>query len=410
MDKNNVLDEIFNDDPFNLLIVKPKNLFARTPDERLLASFQEVNDFVTKQGKEPGPNVNNVAEFQLYSRLKSLREDAEKTEMLKAEDKHNLLPDFQINGVSEPHEAYNKNKPKEITSIEDILNDDGLNILGNDDEGLFTFKHTPNDYERAEADFVARRKPCKNFEAYESLFQQVQSDLASSKRILIQFKEKNLQAGDFYVHNGILLLLENVEFEEERERKDGRTRCIFENGTESNMLYRSLYKALLINGKAVTQNIDQINESFREKFNNISSEDEETGFIYILRSKSTDESIRSIKDLYKIGYSKIDIEERIKKAEQEPTYLMAPVSLVTSFKCYNLNPQKMEQLLHNFFGASCLNVDIFDSKGQRHTPREWFIAPLIIIEQAVELIINGKIVQYKYDPDNEIIVKKLNAP
>jgi hypothetical protein len=32
-----------------------------------------------------------------------------------------------------------------------------------------------------------------------------------------------------------------------RNRKDGRTRCIFENGTESNMLYRSRYKAFLAN-------------------------------------------------------------------------------------------------------------------------------------------------------------------
>lgn len=77
---------------------------------------------------------------------------------------------------------------------------------------------------------------------------------------------------------------------------------------------------------------------------------------------------------------------------------MAEVKLVMSFKCYNMNPQKLEMLLHNFFGSACLDIDIFDEKGQRHTPREWFIAPLNIIEEAVELVLNGKIINYKYEP------------
>jgi len=234
------------------------------------------------------------------------------------------------------------------------------------------------------------------------------------KRKLIQFKEENLRAGDFYVHNGILLLLEHVDFEEDvqefksgsRVRKDGRTRVIFENGTESNMLYRSLYKALLANGKAVSANIDKVNESFIEKFSNITDEDEEAGFIYILKSKSEKQEIREIQHLYKIGFSKIMVEDRIKNANQDPTYLMAEVRIVMAYKCYNMNPQKLEQLLHNFFGNSCLNIDVFDKIGNRHTPREWFIAPLDILEQAIHLIISGDIVKYRYDSTNEQIATR----
>jgi hypothetical protein len=71
-----------------------------------------------------------------------------------------------------------------------------------------------------------------------------------------------------------------------------------------------------------------------------------------------------------------------------------------------MNTQKFEQLLHNFFGKVCLNIDIFDQKGNRITPREWFIAPLKVIEQAIELIISGEIIQYRYDYQTESIIKK----
>ena len=71
-----------------------------------------------------------------------------------------------------------------------------------------------------------------------------------------------------------------------------------------------------------------------------------------------------------------------------------------------MNPQKLEQLLHNFFGNSCLELDIFDEKGKRHTPREWFIVPIEVIEQSIELIISGKIVNYKFDAENLTILNK----
>jgi hypothetical protein len=412
MDKDKILDDIFNNDPLGLLNFKPKNSNTRTADERLLASFQEINDFVENSGKEPTANPSNISEFQLYSRLKNLKEDKTKIGLLKKHDIHNLLPALESNQVNEPQSAYNK--PKEINSIDDLLSDDSMDILGGDSEGLFDFKHTPKDYERAQADFVARRKPCKDFDKYESTFIEVQKDLANGKRKLIEFKEDNLREGDFYVHNGVLMLLEQVNIEQEeqsfssgkRVRKDGRTKCVFENGTVSNMLYRSLAKILYVNGRVVTQNIDKVNEEFIEKFSNITNEDEEVGYIYVLQSKSKDERITSIQNLFKIGYSKTEVEERIKNAEKEPTYLMAPVSIQGAWKCFNMNPQKLEQLLHNFFGNSCLELDVFDEKGKRHTPREWFIAPIEVIEQAIELIINGKIVNYKFDAENMTIIGK----
>jgi hypothetical protein len=410
MDKDKILDDIFNDDPLGLLNVKPKHSYSRTADERLLTSFQEINTFFTVNGKEPEANPSNISEFQLYSRLKNLKQDETKIDLLKEHDIHNLLPFSASNQVSEPVAKYEK--PKEINSIDDLLNDDFLNVLSDDAEGLFDFKHTPKDYERANADFVARRKPCKDFDKYESLFKAVQKDLAAGKRKLVDFRQQNLQEGTFYIHNGVLFLLESINISHKehyredgtRVREDGRTKCIFENGTQSNMFKRSVEKILYVNGRAVTENMDTINEDFIENFSNITAEDEAAGYIYVLKSKSKDQQIASIPHLYKIGYSKMEVAERIKNAEKEPTYLMAAVSIEGAWKCFNMNPQKLEQLLHNFFGNSCLELDVFDKKGKRHTPREWFIAPIAIIEQAIELIINGKIINYKFDAKNVAII------
>lgn len=412
MDKDKILDEIFGDDPLGLLDVKPQVSSARTADERLLASFQEISDFVAQQGKEPEPNIRNVGEFQLYSRLKSLREDLMKVEMLRDVDVHGLLPSLEVGELRESPGSYEKNRPKEITSIDDIFGDDGLDILGDDVDGLFDFKHTPKEFERASADFVARRKPCKDFDRYEHLLKSVQMDLANGKRKLVKFNQGVLREGAYYVHNGILFLLEKIDISQTehykadgtRVREDGRTRCIFENGTESNMLKRSVEKILYANGMVVTENFEKVNEGFAESFNAITEEDKEAGYIYVLKSKSTDERIASIRNLYKIGFSKTEVDERIKNAEKQPTYLMAGVEYVAGWKCFNMNPQKFEQLIHNFFGSSCLEVDVFDENGKRYTPREWFIAPIEVIEQAVDLIISGKVVKYRYDRENLTIV------
>jgi len=398
MDKDKTLDDIFNDDPLGLLNVKPKVSSARNADERLVASFHEIIDFYEKNNKEPEPNSKNISEYLLYSRLKNLREDENKKLALEPEDKYRLL---QI-------------EKKEIKDFDDILGDDMFSVLDDNSEGLFEFKHAPKEFDRANTDFVARRKPCPDFENFESMLKEVQKDLVSGKRKLIPFKEDNLREGELYVHNGVLFYLAEVDFTKEekyfpggkRDRKDGRTRCIFENGTESNMLYRSVAKALYTNGKVVTQNIDKVNEEFFEKFGNITDEDKEAGYIYVLSSKSTDEKISTLNNLFKIGYSKIDVQERVKNAEKEPTYLMAPVRIEGAWKCFNMNPQKFEQLIHNFFGNSCLEIDVFDEKGKRHTPREWFIIPYDVIEQAIQLIISGEIVNYRYSLEDRLILKR----
>ncbi len=328
-----------------------------------------------------------------------MREDEDKMLALEPQDKYGLFNIIQ----------------KEINTIDDIFNDDILGFFNDSEEqSLFEFKHTPREIARAEADFVARRKPCKNFKDYEEYFKTIHSDLSSGKRKLIPFHYELLKENNYYVHNGVILFLKSVkwvkqiqEFESGiHNRPDGRTEVIFENGTSSNMMFQSLYKALHFNGKAITENSDNVTEEFYESFTDVTEEDQEAGYIYVLSSKSTDPKIKEIKNLYKIGYSTSPVENRIKNAEKEPTYLMAPVHIEAEYKTFNMNTQKFEQLLHNFFGASCLNIDIFHERGRRHMPQEWFIAPIHVIDQAIEMIITGEIINYRYNNESETILPK----
>jgi len=390
------LQDIFDNDPLGLLDVKPL-ASVRNEDNILVSKFQEIIDFYQQNQRLPLEN-NGVNEHTLYSRLSDFRETESKRKVLEQYDEFGLLVPVE----------------KKVFTIDDILNEDPLGLLDEDDMGLFDFDLVQRPDERASTDFVARRKPCADFENYQSRFKEVQKDLKEGNRSIIDFKLGNLKEGAYYLHNGVLFYLEKINITKNdhyrpdgtRVRTDGRTRCIFENGTESNMLKRSVEKILYANGNVITEKNETSLEQFDQHFSGITDEDKESGFIYILKSKSDKPEIKDIKHLYKIGFSTTTVEERIKNAPQEPTYLMAEVRIIMTYKCFNMNTHKLELLLHNFFGSSCLNVDVFDNLGNRHTPREWFIAPLDIIEQAVQLIISGEIVKYWYEGEKEEILSK----
>lgn len=400
MSKKITIDDIFNDDDFGLLDSKPQPSGIKSEEDRLIESFEEINVFVDKNNREPG--TSSMSEYGLSAKLKTFRQDEAKKKILKPFDRHDLLGYVEI----------------EKPSLDDILSEDD-ELLNTDEElSIFKFRNIPNPEERAEAEFVAQRKPIKEkeFKPYEAMFQKVHQEIKDGRRKIRPFVniEKNLQIGNYYIMDGVLLYLESAELEQSQKelksgnriRIDGRTRTIFENGTYSNMLFRSLGKQIQKNGKLVTNTESYIQNELFVNANLVKEEDIQTGWIYVLKSKSTDPKIASINDLYKIGFSTTPVDERIKNAKNEATYLFADVKKVASYNCYNRNADKLEQLLHRFFASSCLNIDLFDEKRQRITPREWFVVPFEIIEEAIQMILNESIVNFRYDNINKKIIAK----
>jgi len=414
------LKAILENDPLDILKAKSKVSSVISPDNRLKASFEAINEFIDDTGAEPTKS-RDINERRLFSRLESLRESPEKAAMLLDLDKHNLLADVE---VPEPFVDIT-----DIETVDDVLDADPLGLLGlgdSDDEDnkesdIFDLTNLPSQ-SRVLTDFVAKRKPCRDFANYEGQFIQVQKELKENKRKLIHFTDKgeSLIQGNYYILGGVLLYLESIDIsspektiEGKRFRKDGRTRCIFENGTESNMLYRSLAKSLYHGGKIITQTEDYINKEFQENFgiddgkgdkSIVKEEDELAGYIYILQSLSQKSGIQSLENLYKVGFSTTAVKKRIANAENEPTYLMSPVKIVAEYEAYNMNTQKFEKLLHRFLADVCLDLNVADNKGRMHQPREWFIAPLDVINRAIELIVAGQIQHYRYDVQLKEIV------
>ena len=380
------LDEILDNDPFGLLEVKVKNPII-TADDRLIASFEEVNDFYEKNGYEPKKSTD-INERRLYSRLEGIRLNPDKVKALIEYDRFDLLKNIKI-----------------TTSIDDIFEEDPLGLLGSDEEDIFTLKNIPKTTSMPE--YVASRKPCKEFNKYEELFIRCQHDLKKGKRKLIKFQnEQQIRKGHYFVLKGVLLYVAEVEKTFIKDgKKNARLKLIFENGTYSDMLLRSLSAELYKHGKRVSE----YDETKIDGLFQVDEDDKKNGYIYILKSLSNDDRILTKKHLYKIGFSTTKVDVRIKNATQDPTYLMADVEVVSIFEVYNVNPYKLEQLIHKFFSNSCLDIDIVDAKGFIHKPREWFIAPLKVINEVIKLIVNGEIVGYRYNAESEMIIKEKNA-
>ncbi|PHS56590.1 MAG: hypothetical protein COB17_08645 [Sulfurimonas sp.] len=347
-------------DPFGLLNARPKQSTHRDEVKMIIENFQNILEFYEKNEREPDKNAQRP-ERTLALRLQGIREDTNQIAILREFDRFNLLQNSEIN----------------IDNITDF-NDDPFGLLSGDDD-IFTLKHVSK--EKDTPDYVAKRKVCKDFGNYEQLFKSCHNDLLKKKRTLQDYRgERFIKEGLFFVLKGVVGYVASIgKMKREKNKSNARLHCIFENGIESDMLLRSLSAELYKDGKIVSQ----LNEEIEDGLNQISKDDILSGYIYILKSKSDDEIIRNIENLYKIGYSSISVEERIK------------------------NAKKLEKLLHQFFGNSCLNIKIVGNDGEYHTPREWFIAPIKVIKQAILMLENEEIIYYKYDEETQEVIHNL---
>lgn len=392
--KKDKLSEIFESDFLGLLAVDdPKATSVSPQDSRLIDSFQEISDFYETNQRCPELG-DDIGEYRLASRLAAIKKDPKKVKALLPYDYYNLLESEETKSVS----------------VEELISDDPLGLLDGDDEAdsIYTLSHVKPS-ERLRPDYIAHRKVCKDFDLYEEAFQRIHDDLEHGRRRLVEFKEGDLHEGCYYVLRGVVLYLEqNLAVKQKIEyksgatvRREGRTRCIFDNGTESSMLYRSLGKALKLDGFCISNLIEQ-----NESPVNIDSADAQNGYIYVLRSLSRAPQIRSIRNLYKIGYCSGDVTTRIKNAVHEPTYLMNDVEVVLTVRCYNLDVPYLEASIHSFFSNVNVYFEVRDDEGIMHYPKEWFTVPLNIIEEVIPLIVDKKIDSYRYDKNLQMIIQK----
>ena len=354
--------------------VKPQQHRA-TSSDRLVKSFQEVLDFVEKNNRLP-QNNSSFEEKKLYTRLDGIKKDKTKYDKCKPYDTLNILEEYQ--------------EQTQEDVLASILNNPAFN-LSPEAASLFDIPQYMKDAEeRAQAEYIGKHIPCDDFDKFKPLFDAVNEGIDKGTHKLIKFKEAHLIEGTFFVLSGILVYLDKIhDVKKDKNHKiDGRIRCIYDNGTESDILLRTLGKSLYLDGYTVQNTLFNADEHLKKSFT-ITDWDVASGFIYVLKSKSTDPSVSSIKDLYKIGFTTQTVEERIANAKNDATYLYADVEIVASWEVYNIKAVALENALHKMLKKAQLQL----AAGVAH-PREWYVVPYKIIEEAVSRLIQGEKIGY----------------
>ncbi|TVP69473.1 MAG: GIY-YIG nuclease family protein [Leptolyngbya sp. LCM1.Bin17] len=368
----------------------PTKTAKRTPrEERIIAGFEEIERFVEEHGHLPNHGEDRDIFERLYAvRLDRLRESAECRELLKPLDFQGLL-DAVAETVSPPNEDLDD---------EALLAELGIDATAENDITQLT--HVRSRQEIKAAEEIAQRTPCEDFAQFKPIFQQVQQDLQTGARQTLKYQDNAaVNPGDLFILDGQKVLVADMgePFVSDYGRPNCELRVVYDNGTESNLLLRSLQRAL--NKDKASRRITT--PDLGPLFSQVEDEDDvQTGYIYVLRSQSDDPFIaqhRSI--IHKIGVTGGDVNKRVANAKKDPTYLLADVDIVATFKLANINRTKLEALLHKFFDPARLDVALQDRFGIPVQPREWFFLPLSAIEEAIEKIQTGTLHQFQYDPE-----------
>lgn len=379
--------------------IETKAQGSRTPrEERIIAGFEEIQRFVDEHGRPPAHGEERDIFERLYAvRLDRLRALDECRTLLEPLDRQGLL-----SGVA-----------TDATAVADELDDDALLAeLGVEAAAspITDLKHVRSSAEKKAAEDIANREKCEDFETFKPLFDQVQRELDTGVRETRPFEMKaEIQPGRFFIVGGQKAYV--AEMGEltitDQGRTDARLRVIFDNGTESNMLMRSLQRALNKDeaGRRVTDPVagplfaDQAAEG-----------DDASGTIYVLRSLSDHPVVAENRDLvHKIGVTNMSVEQRVAGARLQPTFLMADVEIVATYELFNVNRTRLENIIHRVFNPARLDIQINDRFGRPVVPREWFLVPLFVIDEAVDRIKDGTITGYRYDPKTAKLVRAATA-
>lgn len=372
---------------------QPAKPVGRSPrEERIIAGFEEIQRFVEQHGKAP----QHGEERDIFERLYAVRLDR----LRALEDCRALLTPLDHRGLLDAGE------PTTASSADDLDIDD----LAAELEGaagapsITQLRHVRTSADKRVADEIAERDKCEDFDRFEPLFAAAQRDLDAGIRTTRPFVrdagllKADITEGQFFILGGQIAYVADVgeTFRAPNGETDARLRVVYSNGTESNLLRRSLQRALYKDeaGRRITE--PTAGPLFAE---DTAVDDQASGTIYVLRSKSDHPLVVANREvLHKIGVTGNDVSRRIGAAKLDPTFLMADVEIVATYNLFNINRARLENLIHRVFDPARLDIEVKDRFGTPVIPREWFLVPLLAIDEAVAKIKDGTITHCVYDP------------
>jgi len=380
---------------------QPEKPSGRSPrEERIIAGFEDIQRFFDEHGRAPQHGEDRDIFERIYAvRLDRLRALEECRSILEPLDHQGLLGE-QLAVASTAAASV------DIDALAAELEQDG------DDADITALRHVRTAADKRAAEEIANRQRCEDFTQFKPLFDKVRRELENGTRIsrVIRkdagFLKTDIKKGEFFVLGGQTLYIADVgdTFKAPNGEIDARLRVIYSNGTESNLLRRSLQRALYKDeaGRRISE--PNAGPLFAGEADD---EDQTSGTIYVLRSKSDHPTIAANRDvLHKIGVTGGNVERRIANAKTDATFLLADVEVVATYRLVGIDRVKLENLIHRVFGLARLEIEIKDRFGKPFIPREWFLVPLFVIDEAVERIKDGTIGDVVYDPAEARMVER----
>lgn len=377
--------------------VPEKNGGRSAREERIIAGFEDIQRFFDEYGRSP----QHGEERDIFERLYAVRLDR----LRALEDCRAILAPLDRQGLLGAASA--------AGAAAETLSDDELlaELSGDGADDITALSHVRTSADKRAAEEIAHRKKCEDFDTFNPLFERVRRELDAGDRIVVRVGEVDavkaaaIQMGDFFIVEGQLAYVAEMgeEFTTKYDRRDRRLRVVYDNGTENDVLQRSLQRALHRDATARFISSLELGPLFADQ-----PDDDElaVGTIYVLRSKSTNPVVAAHRDvLHKIGVTGGAVEARVANARVDPTFLLADVEIVATYALYNVHRVKLENLLHRVFGPAQLNIEITDRFGNPVRPREWFLVPLFVIDEVVRRVKDGSITQFVYEPSSASLVK-----
>ena len=387
-----VMPDMDDDELLDALGVEaaPLKAASRTPrEERIVAGFEDILRFHQLHGRAPMHGEGRDIFERLYAvRLDQLRKLPQAQALLATLDVPGLL------GASAAASA-----AVDALDEDALLAELGIGDKPTDPNDITALRHVRSRADQRETEEVAGRKPCLDFARFQPLFEQAERELKTGLRRTLRFgRDAGIDVGNFFILGGQLAYVAEVgeQYRTPNNETNGRLRVVYANGTESDLLIRSLQRALYKDDTGRRLTDTDMGPLFGD---GLEPDDIEAGTIYVLRSHSSHPFIAEHRELiHKIGVTGGKVETRIAAAEKDATYLLAEVEVVATYKLHNLNRIRLENIFHRLFGAAQLDLAIDDRFGNTVKPREWFLVPLHVIDEAVQRIRDGSIADMVYDP------------
>ena len=371
--------------------VAPIKASSRTPrEERIIAGFEDILRFHQAHGRAPLHGEGRDIFERLYAvRLDQIRKLPEAQTLLAGLDAPGLLLSGAAAASTDVDAMDEDTLLAELGIVDSLTDQNDVTVL----------RHVRSHVEkRAAAEEIADRTSCPDFDRFQPLFEQAERDLKSGYRMAQRFgRNASIASGDYFIVGGQLAYVAEIgeTIKAPNGESDARLRVIYANGTESNLLRRSLQRALYKDETGRRLSDPGIGPLFGDA---PAQDDIETGTIYVLRSLSKHSFVVEHRELiHKIGVTGGKVETRIAGAEKDATYLLADVEVVATYKLHNLNRTRLENIFHRLFGAAQIDLTIEDRFGHPVKPREWFLVPLHVIDEAVQRIRDGSITDVVYD-------------